>query len=843
MKHATSLIAILSTVATLGSAPLDQLPLAPHFPLAHVSHLTSQVSGLAASRQAAGTNGLHVFAAPIDALSVTLREKDQTAQVRAFDGTAWSAWEELRVEDEQDPTLMESNLVVFQVPVGTVEFRSSAQFTVNPIRVSGAPASYRVAATQDVGTPRILSRRDWGADESLRLRNGHAPSRSDDDITSEVSGNGALTARQRECLDAIEGYPQDFKRAKKRVDELNGKPLLWPQEYSPSIGLLVVHHTAVRSDGDTRPGAERMRALYQYHAVNRGWGDIGYHYVIDDDGRIYQGRAGGDRVVGGHAYCNNVGTLGIALMGNFEVEEPTQKQVKSLQWLLQHLAEQEEIDLQTDVTYHGKSLPRIVGHRQLLTTDCPGYYLYEAMDQLRSNVAAGRIDKALVFPEGAQRMSQKQDKPRATIAIGQKGTFFFQDADYVGRPGGDVLFPVRFLASQALSQRSVIGKLTRSDERLAVYLVGEQEAVRLRDNVLLPQFLRKGDTTTLYIRVVLPPDPGTYQLTIDSLRYTLKAEGRRVRTATAVGQRRLSRQAGQTLGSQPNGGSASPAAPAPTAPDNGPLVRILLSYESNDPDHPDRAFLDAPQGARLDGKPVSGTVVFEKKGDTCEASNELGFLAGGTPRLHPHGKILTVESWNSAFNQFRGTIECRIVDGRLALINELPMEDYLRGLAEEPDSEPYEKQRAFAIAARTYAQWYLSPQNRKFPGKPYDGSDSPAVFQKYSGYAYELKHPSWLKALESTRHQVLLKDGQLIKPPYFSQSNGRTLSPAEAGWKTFPFAEVFASKPDPWCQGMEQRGHGVGMSGCGAEAQAEEGKTAEEILQYYYTGITIGRVR
>ena len=146
---------------------------------------------------------------------------------------------------------------------------------------------------------------------------------------------------------------------------------------------------------------------------------------------------------------------------------------------------------------------------------------------------------------------------------------------------------------------------------------------------------------------------------------------------------------------------------------------------------------------------------------------------------------------------------------------------------------------SFAIAARTYAAWYMSPDHRKFPGMPYDGSDSPAIFQKYSGMNYESQHLSWIKAVNDTHNIVLKKDGDIIKPPYFSSDDGRTRSPAEAGWKTFPFAEIFASKPDPWCEGMALRGHGVGMSGCGAEAQANEGKTAEEILKYYYPGTTL----
>jgi stage II sporulation protein D len=189
-------------------------------------------------------------------------------------------------------------------------------------------------------------------------------------------------------------------------------------------------------------------------------------------------------------------------------------------------------------------------------------------------------------------------------------------------------------------------------------------------------------------------------------------------------------------------------------------------------------------------------------------------------------------------------VECRMVDGQLTLINELPLEEYLWGLAEEPDTEPYQKQRAFAITARTYAAFYMDPANRKFPGKPYDGSDSPAEFQAYKGYDFEATHTMWVKSVKQTAGTILTKGGKVIKPPYFSSNDGRTRTPQEAGWgNSFPFAEIYTSKPDPWCKGMENRGHGVGMSGCGSEGQANEGKSAEDILAYYYPGTTLSAIQ
>lgn len=205
-------------------------------------------------------------------------------------------------------------------------------------------------------------------------------------------------------------------------------------------------------------------------------------------------------------------------------------------------------------------------------------------------------------------------------------------------------------------------------------------------------------------------------------------------------------------------------------------------------------------------------------------------------------EILTMErrpSWNTALNdnRFRGTMEMRVIDGETAYINELPLEDYLKGLAEVSNGDHPEKQKTIAVLARTYARFYMDPANRKFPGMPYDGSDDPAIFQRYLGYGVEARSPNFVSAVEATKNKVVTYQGALIKTPYFNQSDGRTRSAKEVwGWTNTPY---LVSVPDPWCEGLTLNGHGVGLSGCGATAQAKEGKTFEEIIKYYYTGVAL----
>jgi hypothetical protein len=83
----------------------------------------------------------------------------------------------------------------------------------------------------------------------------------------------------------------------------------------------LVHHT-VTDDGGTNVAAT-IRSIYYFHAVTRGWGDIGYSFIVDKFGNIWIGRQGGDNVVAGHAYGWNDGTVGIAALGDYSVTPPT----------------------------------------------------------------------------------------------------------------------------------------------------------------------------------------------------------------------------------------------------------------------------------------------------------------------------------------------------------------------------------------------------------------------------------------------------------------------------------------------------------------------------------------
>ena len=171
------------------------------------------------------------------------------------------------------------------------------------------------------------------------------------------------------------------------------------------------------------------------------------------------------------------------------------------------------------------------------------------------------------------------------------------------------------------------------------------------------------------------------------------------------------------------------------------------------------------------------------------------------------------------------------------VINELPVESYLKGIAETSNISPQEFQRTLIVAARTYAMYHVSRQTKHAAkGFTVDATND----QVYRGYMVEMRAPNIAAAVDATRGQIVTYQGRLAITPYFSRSDGRTRSWGEvwAGGENWPW---LVSVPVPWDQGRTLWGHGVGMSASGALGMANDGRKYDEILRYFYTGIELRR--
>jgi hypothetical protein len=219
--------------------------------------------------------------------------------------------------------------------------------TIGVLPTTTTTTAARVAAgSKLVPQPPIITRAQWGADESLR----------------------------------------------------KGTP-----EFAP-ISKVIVHHTD--TDNNDPDPASTVRAIYAYHTQSNGWNDIGYNFLIDEEGRIYEGRYSrqyargeaptgedlkGNGVIGAHALNANTGSVGIALLGTFDTQAPTAAALSSLEDLVAWKADLHAVDPWGSTPFRmgdgvTRTFANISGHRDTYNTDCPGDDTYALLPTIRQAV-------------------------------------------------------------------------------------------------------------------------------------------------------------------------------------------------------------------------------------------------------------------------------------------------------------------------------------------------------------------------------------------------------------------------------------------------------------------------
>jgi hypothetical protein len=881
----------------------------------------------------------------------------------------------------------------------------------------------------------VIIRSSWGANESYRY----------------VESNEKDIRFTKEDADFYEKTINESKFAKVITKDANGKEYKWPLQYPQKVQRIIIHHTATTND--IKDPIKTIQGIYSYHAITRGWGDIGYNYIMDQDGNIYEGRAGGKGVVGGHAGVGNNGSIGIAVLGNFEEKEVPKKVITSLAKFISKKAKEFNIDPMGYSILKGVRLPNILGHRDVMATACPGDYMYEKLPLIRQLAAKDYDEKVkfkkdyafddksdLYFVElnpgeeqevtvkfeniGKQTWDSKtfivvDDNPtfgnvisfpevkgvelakmqESSVKPGSTGTFKFKikagkKADTVemkvailanGKTKIGEYFTLPVTVNQSDFRYKLVGsklppasmgkgevfsgwvKLKNTGNTTwkrtgdnSVILAADHERLRNstfispaspRIGMLEEKSVKPGETGTFVINLKAPEKAGLYKeyftplvdwtdwmadigmnfetlvgadpyasevtskstngkwqkgksykiwfniknmgtetWTSENIKLifvkeeTLKiSKARLVESALLPGKEGRVEFTVSVDKQHPLGRKIMTVTPSV----NGNYVvktPITFSYTTVIDDgrnKDDMAQIEKELAAEIKlksavvkGQGTEGDIRIKltfsgnpevtasgsytvKSGDTTlgtakkdevakveKSKNGYKVTIGNNTysktdpiRFIPaSGTILKVKNFTRTDNEFRGILESRIVDGDLVLIEELPLEYYLKGLAEEPNSASAEKIKTIIVAARTYAKYYMD-KSEKFPGKPYNLEDDPATSQKYLGYTFEKRAPNVVKAVDDTKGQMVTYNGEIVKTPYFSKSDGTYTKRSKDVWAWD--AAYLVPVSDSACKSTAFSGHGVGLSGCGAAAMADQGKTYIEILKYYYTGVEI----
>lgn len=290
-----------------------------------------------------------------------------------------------------------------------------------------------------------------------------------------------------------------------------------------------------------------------------------------------------------------------------------------------------------------------------------------------------------------------------------------------------------------------------------------------------------------------------------------------------------------------------------------PMMRVgLFSSSSAQRLTADRAFDIYGGGQPLIQNLAAGSVVtfsYDTKSSLYAAVAPAQSVSSRYPlRLVPRttGGIVTILDYRAGQkpqdNRFRNIVELNYSASTKAawFINELPIDDYVKGLAETTNASPVEFQKVMAVIARTYGLYhYLRGVAFGIP----DGSTKHAAEhfhvdsvydQVYRGYNSELRLTGLTQAVDATRGVAVTYNSALALTPYFSNSGGRTLDWTEVwGGAGMPWLK---SVPVPQDAGKALYGHGVGLSARGALLMVIEGKGWQDVLKYFYTGTEMRKV-
>ena len=206
------------------------------------------------------------------------------------------------------------------------------------------------------------------------------------------------------------GHPAIISRAQWGADESIVRA---PPSYANRVRFAVVHHTAGTNSYTMAQSAAIVRGIQRYHVLANGWNDIGYNFLVDKYGQIFEGRGGGiDRnVIGAHAQGFNTGSTGVAVLGTYSAVGASTAARAALVRLLAWRLDVAHVDPLSKLTWISGGNPEypagtavhlraVAGHRDTGPTSCPGGALYGQLPGIASAVAARGLPK-LYDPEVA----------------------------------------------------------------------------------------------------------------------------------------------------------------------------------------------------------------------------------------------------------------------------------------------------------------------------------------------------------------------------------------------------------------------------------------------------------
>lgn len=323
-----------------------------------------------------------------------LAEDQIAVQVRTRAGSTWSGWTTAAYHDDHGPDAGSAEAAKVRpgtdpVVVGDVdEVQMRAETTTGV-----APADLELAVV-DPGTGTVT--KQPAAIDTATLPSAHAPASGPTQAPSTGAGDDPADDAVSLSAMTVAPKPTIYSRAQWGANES------MRDKGSLSYGTIktgFIHHTVNANNYSAEQVPALIRGIYAYHTQSRGWSDIGYNFLVDRFGRIWEGRYGGvdKAVVGAHTLGYNNVSFAMSAIGNFDIAQPPQAVLDAyarlFAWKLSMYGIRADA---TRLWVKDRYLQAINGHRDVGQTACPGRYLYAKIPTVRA--AAQAIQNGVQVP-------------------------------------------------------------------------------------------------------------------------------------------------------------------------------------------------------------------------------------------------------------------------------------------------------------------------------------------------------------------------------------------------------------------------------------------------------------
>ena len=668
------------------------------------------------------------------------------------------------------------------------------------------------AADRNLPWVTIITRAQRWADESIRFRSTPRP--------TKTSQKWEKTEAQKKAEDMsiirnawmAKNFPLEWKYEWSNSMFWNHY-LIYPDYYNHHKNKIIIHHTAVNYDPNwtINDVKKEIQDIYKYHTINRDFWDIWYNFLIDQMWNIYEWRAGWEWAVGMHASSNNVSSIWISLMWNFENDNPTIEQMKALVNLTTAIAKYYQIDpygytytFSTNTTKEpyvtATKNPNIMWHKNVKSTACPWTNLYKFLPYIRKEVSRrlnnwiiGNVDLPSDFKD-LKKLKDKQTKPistktdtantvNTTNTVNTINTANTKNRNNTSNANNTTIsnFSTRLSKLKNSKVLEKAAQIARNNYKWKINKAAQQISKITKKFTI-------DDVKSLanqQISVLL------YELSTKYDSFEIKCDTNCIFTIDGVDYNR---------------------------------TWANLTFLTN------RIQINAKHN-------ISANEVFVRSANKdwiVEITNYNRKSYTWIPRNKFKGSLY-FEKWIYPTWNWEQKLD-------FIVINTLPFSEYMKWIVETNDTETLEKNKVMTMISKNYALFYMNKENIHpsiSSSANYTAIDDPDFFQKYVWAGLEKTLTKWYQALNETKNQIVMYNNYLPILPYFNCSPGFTLSAEEKWWRNdTPYLKsVFDFDT---CNDFAW--HGVWLAWKWAERFAKQWMTYDQILKYYYDGIEIQNI-